>query len=166
MFGNTAAVAEMIAQELTSGGWAVDLRQVAAAPRALEPGCDLLVLGAPTHAFSLSRASTRADAVRQGAAPADGGASGLREWLARVSGTPSARAVAVFDTRATSVRHLPGSAARKAARLARTAHLGPAAGTESFYVDDVKGPLVEGELERARAWARTLSAQVPTGPSS
>jgi hypothetical protein len=30
--------------------------------------------------------------------------------------------------------------------------------TESFYVEDSPGPLVDGELERARAWGRALAA--------
>jgi hypothetical protein len=31
---------------------------------------------------------------------------------------------------------------------------------ESFYVDDVAGPLRPGELERARAWGEKLAAEV------
>ena len=35
-------------------------------------------------------------------------------------------------------------------------HLGHVVDTESFYVDDTDGPLLDGEEERARAWGRTL----------
>jgi hypothetical protein len=28
---------------------------------------------------------------------------------------------------------------------------------ESFYVDDVDGPLLDGEVDRARAWGRQLA---------
>lgn len=38
----------------------------------------------------------------------------------------------------------------------------PAEPAESFYVRDVDGPLVVGEVDRARAWAQQLAASVST----
>ncbi len=80
MFLNTEKVADAIVSGLEQAGCdatGVDVRWARQMPEVL----DLVVLGAPTHAFSLSRPSTRADAVRQGAAP--GRAElGLREWMA------------------------------------------------------------------------------------
>lgn len=73
---------------------------------------DLLVVGGPTHAFSMSRSSTRHDAVSQGAAPQDE-STGKRR-------------------------------------------IGRVVAVESFYVDGVDGPLLEGEVEPARDWARSL----------
>ncbi|HEX6149753.1 flavodoxin domain-containing protein [Nocardioides sp.] len=161
MFGNTAAVAEAVADALRAADITVDLVPVSAAPRAAALAVDVVLLGAPTHAFTLSRARTREDAVRQGA-PADRAATGLREWLAdaRIHPPSAPIAAAVFDTRSGSVRHLPGSAARKAARLARGAGFRPVLGAHSSYVDGIDGPLLEGELDRARAWATELAAQV------
>jgi hypothetical protein len=122
---------------------------------------DLVLLGAPTHALSLSRASTREDAVRQGA-PAERAATGLREWLTDARDHPptSTTAVALFDTRAAGARHLPGSAARKAARLAKGAGFGPVLPPHSSYVEGISGPLLDGEIDRARAWASEVAATV------
>ena len=157
MFGNTEevarAVSEGLAQELE-----VDLHGVGDAPAAISTFIDLIVFGGPTHAFSLSRANTRADAVRQGA-PADRATVGLREWLAGLHKGPHSEIVATFDTRVDRVRHLPGSAAKKAARLAHALGYSPVA-HESFYVADTAGPLLPGELERARDWGRGLAADM------
>jgi hypothetical protein len=56
------------------------------------------------------------------------------------------------------MRHLPGSAAKGAARAANRHGYESAAPAESFYVEDVEGPLLDGELERAEAWGQQLSA--------
>lgn len=58
MFGNTRKVAEGLATSAK-----VDLREVGAAPATIEGGVDLLVVGGPTHAFSMSRPRTREDAL-------------------------------------------------------------------------------------------------------
>lgn len=158
LFGNTEQVARAIAEML--GPLAdVTLADVSTAP--LEPGdeVDLVIVGGPTHAFSMSSANTRADAVKQGGRP-DALETGLREWIETLpSGHHSSR-LATFDTRVTKVRHLPGSAAKGAARAARRHGFDPPASSESFYVDGVEGPLHDGELDRARAWAARLLASV------
>lgn len=166
MFGNSEEVARAVAEELGAAGLDVTLAEVSQAPAAHDLETELLVLGAPTHAFSLSRATTREDAVRQGA-PASRSSVGLRDWLATAQAEPSGSPVltAAFDTRVGKVRHLPGSAAKKTTRLARGAHLDPALGSESFYVDDVRGPLLDGELDRARTWGRRLAERVSAVPA-
>jgi hypothetical protein len=156
MFGNTEAVGRAVADGL-SETVDVDLREVFQAPVPVTGSVDLIVVGGPTHAFSLSRPTTRTDAVRQGATP--GGETGLREWLARLGRGPHTARVAAFDTRVEKVRHLPGSAAAKAARLASKHGYAPA-GRESFYVVDTDGPLVPGELKRAKAWGARLAADL------
>ena len=154
MWGNTAAVARAVAEGI--GGDAV-LVGVGEAPDRIPDGVDLLVVGGPTHAFSWSSASTRADAARQGA-PASGAAPGIREWM---SGLPGAGRldVATFDTRVATVRHLPGSAARRAAKEVRRRRLGHVFDTCSFFVQGVAGPLLDGELDRARRWGAGLAAR-------
>jgi len=161
MFGNTAALAGAVRQGLEDSGFAVDVVDVGDAPPVDELAIDLLVLGAPTHAFSLSRRTTREDAVRQGASP-DHVEVGVREWLtgAQRNASRSSVPLAFFDSRARAARRLPGSAAHKASRLARDAGFPRQLGTESFYVDDVNGPLLPGELDRARAWGRQVAAHL------
>lgn len=153
MWGNTRAIAEAIARGL---GSAVEVVDVAAAPTPVPADVDLLVIGGPTHTFSMSRGSTRADAVQKGADPGHED-SGIRDWLDQQP--PSVGLdVATFDTRVVTMRHLPGSAAKAAAKVVRREHLGRLVGSESFYVDGMDGPLVEHEVERAEEWGRKLAA--------
>jgi hypothetical protein len=154
MWGNTRKVAEAIADGL-GGARAADVHEVENFDVA---GLDLLVVGGPTHAFSMSRPSTREDAHRQGASV---GAEdeGLREWLQALPQHLEVP-VATFDTRVTKVRNLPGSAAKAAEKELRRHHHGRALDRRSFYVHDSGGPLDEGELDRAREWGAQLAARI------
>lgn len=152
MWGNTRRVAETIAGTL---GDDVSVVEAGEAPETLPEDIDLLVVGGPTHAFSMSRTSTRHDAETKGADTGHA-TKGIREWLGALQASDVD--VATFDTRVGSVRHLPGSAAKAAAKEVRRHHLGHLVDTQSFYVADMAGPLVEGELERARSWGQTLAA--------
>jgi hypothetical protein len=152
MWGNTRAVAEAVAERLGDDVTLVDVND---APERLPADVDLLVVGGPTHAFSMSRANTRRDAAAKGATEARV-ERGIREWLGEVEATAPVD-VATFDTRVGgSMRHLPGSASKAAARQVRRHHLGRLVGEESFYVEDSDGPLADGELDRAFAWADSL----------
>jgi len=116
MFGNTARVAEAVARGLERGGYDVSLVDVALAPTGpLET--DVVVVGAPTHGFSLSRPNTREDAVRRGADPAHAG-TGVREWIDTLPRDAKGQLAATFDTRVRKVRRLP-AAAPKIARVLR-----------------------------------------------
>lgn len=153
LWGNTKEVAETIADAL---GDDASILEVGDAPSPLPPDVDLLVVGGPTHAFSMSRASTRHDAETKGAETGHA-LMGIREWL---GGLPAAEVrVATFDTRVASVRHLPGSAAKAAAKEVRRHHLGHLVDTQSFYVADMAGPLLDGELDRARTWGQELATE-------
>jgi flavodoxin len=156
MFGNSEQVARAIAEGLEGFG-EVSIRDVATSlVGAIPHGVDLLVVGGPTHAFSMSRLSTREDAIRQGAG--QGLASrGLREWLEGVAPDLKGLPFATFDTRVSRVRRLPGSAARSAARQLRRHHGRMVAPPESFFVNDVAGPLDVDELDRARTWGRHVA---------
>ncbi len=159
MFGNSEQVARAVAEGLEEKGVRTHVAEVSGAPAEISDSIELLVVGAPTHAFSLSRQSTRSDAARQGA-DGDRVAIGLREWLASAyhEGLQPLH-VAVFDTRANKARWLP-AAGHKAARLARDRQFTLVDTPVAFLVGDVHGPLLEGELERARAWGRSLSAVI------
>lgn len=138
-FGNTERIARAIGEELGCPE-SVQVVMAGDANEHLLAGIELLVVGGPTQGHGLSPALTSfleqlpADAVRD--VPA-----------------------ATFDTRLTWPRILAGSAAGAAAkRLAKKGArllLTP----ESFLVTGSEGPLVEGELDRARSWAKVLRAK-------
>jgi len=162
MFGNTEQVARAIADGLAAAGVATRVSEASATPADLPSSVDLLVVGAPTHAFSLSRPKTRIEAVRQGADLAKG-AIGLREWLETVRpSTDQPIHVAVYDTRVSKVRRLPAAAGQSAARLAKRRKFARVDRPVAFLVDDLQGPLVEGEIDRATSWGRSLAAERST----
>lgn len=156
MFGNTERVASAIATGLARH-MQVETADVTQAPVA-DGAVDLIVVGGPTHAFSMTRTSTREEARRQGAKQGSE-TTGIREWLEQLHQGPHRERVATFDTRVERVRRLPGSAARKAAHVARRSGYAEATKPVSFYVVDTPGPLVDGELERAEAWGDELGAE-------
>jgi len=155
MFGNTEQVALAVVEGLSRENLLVEAHDVRDVPADATLDVDLLVVGAPTHAFSLSRPSTRADAVRQGA-PNDRAELGLREWLANAPGRPGLP-VAVFDTRAAKARRLPMTAGRRAAKMAVRRGFRLLTKPAGFAVDDLKGPLEPRELERAERWGETIA---------
>jgi hypothetical protein len=151
LFGNTARIAQAVADGMKKH-LDVELHNVI---EGIQPeGADLLVVGGPTHAFSMSRASSREEAVKLGGT-ADP-ASGLREWLDELpegNGAP----FAAFDTRVDIVRRLPGSAAKAAAKVMRKRGYQALTRPESFYVQDTQGPLLDGEAGRAEVWGGQLA---------
>lgn len=163
MFGSTRRVAEAIGEGVAEHG-EVRVVEVGEADYGLLADADLLLVGGPTHTFSMSRPATRADAAHQaaGGAPAlvsQGG--GIREWLAAAPAGRRALAAA-FDTKIDK-SYVPGAAARAAQRVLEHHGYRPAAPAESFRVTGVQGPLKAGELERARAWGAEVAAIVATG---
>ena len=157
MFGCTEEVARAVAEGLELENVVTTVVNVLDAPPAREATFDLLLVGAPTHAFSLSRQSTRQDAVRQGA-PAEVAAAGLREWLSDMAADEAAdRPAAAFDTRVTKVRHLPKAAGTRASHLLARHGYTIISKPTPFFVEDVRGPLVEGELGHAVTWGRVVA---------
>jgi hypothetical protein len=152
LWGNTEKVARAIAAEL-SATMQVDVVDVDSAPDAVS-GYDLLVVGGPTHAFSMTRASTRQGAVSQNGAPS-APLRGIREWLDVLTPTEAKIKAVVFDTRVDSPR-LPGSAARAAKQELRSLGFEPLLKQKTFHVHGYEGPLVDGELEKAAQWAREV----------
>lgn len=156
MFGNTHEVAEAIAGGMREASAQAEVVDVVDAPSAVPEGVDLLVVGGPTHAFSMTRAGTRADALEKAHAPdaSTRSAIGIREWIAAAAPEPAIRVV-TFDTRV-KVKLIPGSAAKSAAKALNDRGFAHAERGETFWVEDTPGPLKPGEAERARAWGRSL----------
>lgn len=144
-YGSTEMVARAVAEVLGWHGPVRTLRAEDVKPGHLE-GVTLLVVGTP------SRSSRPSDAVRG--------------WLAGLAlGQLAGVRVAAFDTRLDDERHrLAAWWARRVGRaadavLARLEDLAgePAAATDGYRLERVTGPLLEGETDRARAWAEALA---------
>lgn len=161
LFGNTEAVARAVAEGIAEHV-PVDVVDACHAPADVDDYL-LVVVGGPTHAFGLTRPTTRRAAVDQGAPAAP--AIGVREWLTALRRPTRLTLAATFDTRIRK-RGLPGSAARGIRR--RMSHMGfdtsPVA--MSFWVTDTAGPLADGELARAREWGSTLGRSVWTAAAA
>ena len=156
MYGNTGRVAQAIAEGLRDHVDAI-VCEVGVAPDTL-PDVELLVVGGPTHAFGMSRASTREDAARSAARPVVSGRRGIREWTEALSAPTTQVALATFDTKVARPR-LPGSAAHAVARRLRRLGMRQVCPAETFHVQGREGPLSDGELERARAWGQSVARQ-------
>jgi len=166
MFGNSQAIASAIGESL-SPRIAADIAEVGSAPTAIDPDVALLVVGGPTHAFGLSRPKTRQGAAASAEGDLISAGIGLREWLADLTG-PGAVAAAAFTTRMATPHWVCyiGSAARGAERRLRRRGMRIIAPSKDFYVTAMAGPLVKGELDRARRWGEALAAKIePGGPN-
>jgi hypothetical protein len=157
MFGNTKAVANAVADGLATR-MPVDVVEVGTAPPVVGDDVALLVVGGPTHAFGMSRPGTRRDAGKQAEHGLVSAGIGLREWLTAVHDGSGGVAATAFDTRIDRPR-LPGSAARAAEKRLRRLGFRTIAAPESFYVAGTQGPLLDGELERARRWGDELGSK-------
>jgi flavodoxin len=133
--GNTEAIAKAIGGALSEETEVV--RAGEAAPTNLET-LDLLLVGAPTY----------------GGRPTPS----VREFLAKVErGALAGLRVAAFDTRMPAMWvRIFGFAAGKIARRLTRLGASLAAPPEGFYVEGTEGPLVDGEEQRAAAWAQGL----------
>ena len=168
MYGNTHAVADEIATGLAGVGEVV-VGSTDQIPPSTFAG-DLLVVGGPTHVHGMSSKSSRHAAAE--AADADpeldldenANAPGLRSWLKQLPDGKDT-AAAAYDTRIDQPTLITGSAAKGIAKRLRRHGYALAGDPMSFLVGDSGGPLLAGELERARAWgghlATRLGAEAP-----
>ncbi|GGC89103.1 flavodoxin [Tersicoccus solisilvae] len=154
-FGNTHRIAEAIAAGLREQG-EVTVTSVENAPRRVSADIDLVVAGGPTHAFSMSRRSTREVAQQRGAPHADP-RMGIRDWIADQRDRDRHATFAAFDTRVPT-RFTLGTAAASAARAARRRGF-PTARPHGFRVEGYEGPLLPGELDDATEWGRRLASE-------
>lgn len=99
---------------------------------------DLLIIGAPTHGGQASKP--------------------MQEFLNRIpSASLNGIKVAAFDTRSTTKWvKIFGYAAGRIARNLKNKGGNLVISPEGFFVTGTKGPLKEGELERAAIWAQKI----------
>lgn len=138
VYGNTEQVARAIAAALAPFYEIKILRAGEANPPELE-SVNLLVVGSPT----------------QGGRPTPA----VQEFLNKVSETAiMGKNVAAFDTRfSTRWVGIFGYAAGRIADNLKGRGAKLIAAPEGFFVKGNKGPLKEGELERAAAWAKEIA---------
>jgi flavodoxin len=161
MFGNTREVAYAVATGLEK--WIpVDVAEVGSAPTILGDEISLPIVGGPTHAFGMSRESTRSDAATKGTGPLVSMGEGIREWLSKIGHPRGELLAATFDTKINK-SWLPGSAAKAAHKRLRGLRFRMVLPPESFLVTDTTGPLVDGELARAEAWGEQVGAVFARG---
>ena len=162
MFGNTLEVACAVAEGIRNeqDDSVIEVAEVGSKP-AVGPDIDLLVIGGPTHAFGMTRPSTRESArgqVESSLAPSGelSHGIGVREWLDDLPTAHSHLLCATFDTRVHAPR-VPGSAARGMVKRLRTKGYDEADEPHTFWVSGTEGPVLDGELSRAKEWGRTLA---------
>lgn len=155
MFGNTREVAEQVAEGI---GGAVSVEEVGGAETVFGDDVALVAVGGPTHAFGMSRPSSRESAAQETDDELVSMGIGIREWLDRLEAGDVTR-FATFDTRVDRPR-FPGSAASVAARRLRKGGHEVVDEPMSFWVVGMTGPLVAGEAKRAREWGTRLASLV------
>ena len=135
VYGNTEKIARAIAEAITQSNEDKVIQAGEANPSELA-SIDLLIVGSPTHAGRPTPA--------------------IQDLLNKVPKLQGIN-IAAFDTRITTklVRVFGYAAGRIAGNLKRkggTLIVSP----EGFFVTGNKGPLKEGELERAAGWAKGI----------
>jgi hypothetical protein len=163
MFGVTRQVAEAVergAKSVAGNRVAVSLRRVSEVQPEEVMELDVLVVGAPTHAQTLSRPETRAVAAKWAADPGrsltlepDALEDGVREFLPTLH--PTDADFVAFDTRVDAPEVFTGSAARSIRRRLVKKGLEALLPAESFLVTK-DGSLVDGEERRAEDLGRAL----------
>lgn len=149
LYGNTEKIAQTIGNTIGTEGEVEIVRVGNVNPNQLA-GIELMVVGSPTQQFR----STAAMKNFLNTIPQNG-LKGIK--------------VAAFDTRLTlrEIEKSPplpffvrifGYAAERIANQLKKKGGELVASGEGFYVEGMKGPLVDGELERAEKWARGLFA--------
>ena len=135
VYGNTEKIARAIAEAIAPSGEVKVVGADEANPSELE-SIDLLIVGSPTH----------------GGRPTPA-VQNLLNKVPKLQGIK----VAAFDTRIpTKLVRVFGYAAGRIANNLKKKGSTLIASPEGFFVTGGQGPLKEGELERAAAWAKGI----------
>ena len=159
MFGTTHLIADEIGTIAASQGEVAVVPVAEATPNVLE-GAELVIVGGPTHVHGLSWPTTRAEAEAESeqyealVLDPDAEGPGLRDWFHQVGDVDNVLGAA-FDTRLNKPEVVTGRASKGIDRRLRNHGYRTIAEPESFLVDK-ENHLVDGEADRARAWAETL----------
>ena len=151
LWGNTAAIARAIAEGI---GPQAQVLATGEATREALAGADLIVAGAPLHAFGLPREGRRKSIVTApGKAPEpDFSNPTLHSWLEALP--PGQGRVAAFETR---FKGSPGGATGGILRRLERKGYHRIAKGQRFLIKGTYGPLREGEIERAQQWGAELA---------
>jgi flavodoxin I len=135
MYGNTEKVAKAIGESIT--GDVKVLRAGEVKTSALND-IDLLIIGSPTQGGAATKP--------------------VQSFLDEIAGILKKDAkAAVFDTRmSTKLVGVFGYAAGKIADTLKSKGIGLVLPPEAFIINGSKGPLKEGELERAANWGKKI----------
>ncbi len=146
VFGNTAMIARAIGSALEPCGPVTVLR-VTDNYRDLLTGLDLLVVGSPTRAFRPTKPTTESlKKLPPGA-------------LKGIKVAAFDTRIRVEDTKSGFLRFMVklfGYAAQPIEKALKAKGGTPRLPAEGFFVKDTQGPLLDGEIERAKAWAIKL----------
>jgi hypothetical protein len=156
LYGNTAAIAHAIGEGLTERGMASQVVPVDEVRHSDLVRVRALIVGGPTHAHGLSKATTRATAAGDDANVFEDPTvePGLRAWLKDLP-DGNGRSAAVFDTRFRAPAFVTGSAAKGIAQRIERRGYQITIPPESFFVTK-HNTLVAGELERAKGWGAVV----------
>ena len=166
MYGDAHRIADAIATSLRQQ-LPTDVVAAAEAPTEIDGDIAMLVVGGPTHITGMPRQSTRESVNKEGDVHINNTAVGLHEWLEAVT-LPAGLSAAAFDTRMDHPKLLVklDHAARIEEKLLKRHGANLVAPAEHFLVKDAKGPLADGEEDRASRWGRTLAEKVAASSSA
>jgi flavodoxin len=153
-FGNTEQIAQAIGSAMGSQGDA-NVLKVSDVRLDQLVGLELLIIGSPTQRFRpIPGISNMLDGI-----PKDSltgvrvGAFDTRLTVDEINKTPVlAFFVKLSGDSAYAAKHIANQLKKKGGQLI--------APPEGFFVEGMKGPLVQGELERAVDWAKQIGAKV------
>jgi menaquinone-dependent protoporphyrinogen IX oxidase len=141
-YGNTKAIAQAISETLGESGIDVDAFPVKEVKKLSAKENDFLVIGSPTRFGTMSFA--------------------MKGFLRKVKSEEWAgKPFAAFDTEnPENIDKNEGSAAEKIAVNLRDKKMSQLLPVLKAVVHDMKGPLKEGEVERAKEYARRLAVEL------
>jgi len=146
-YGNTKKIAETIAETLKESGIEVELSYVKDVKKLSGKDYDFLVLGSPTKFGTMSFA--------------------IKFFLGKVKSEEwMSKPFAAFDTEnpenieRSRIENKEWSAAEKIAQKLREKQMNQLLPVLNALVLDQKGPLVEGEVERTKDYARKLAIKL------
>ena len=159
VFGDAKQIAMAIAEGLATR-LPVDIAAARDAPTQVSDDVRMLVVGGPNHAMGMPREATREGAVKQYGAEIADTSFGLHEWLDQVQLPPVMNAAA-YDTRMDHPKLVVklDHASKTEEKLLKAHGATLVADAEHFHVTDTKGPLADGEEERASRWGSALAEQ-------